>query len=311
MWHLSNKLCENLRSLQERAGASSGESSLAGAPSALSKSSLTVVKFSCGGRTKATLNLSPSGMTCERLTDALGMDSWMSSVAGSRAKTSQSPGKARESEASEVDSGKSLRASLAKYDPVSRSWKIARHLFGEDLAQSSETWPRWGMTQDGELYPLLTAALPTYEKECGLWPTPRKQEPGATTEGYGRGLAELVEGKSQKPAKRPTPRKQAAQECTDRPDKPNGHNGNLEEVVYARMYPTPTKHNAKEGNYPAEATLNTPTLTAHVCAGPTTQPKYLNPVWVEWLMGWPTGWTDLQPLATAKCQSWQRQHGAS
>lgn len=171
-WFLSNRLCENLRSLQEQAGASLEENSLAGAPSAPSKSNLTVVKFSCGGRTKGTSNLSPSGMTCEHLTDARGMDSWMSLVADSRAKTSALPEKVRESKASGADSGKSLCASLAKYDPVSRSWKIARHLFGEDLAQSSETWPRWGMTVDGELYPLLIAALPIYEKECGLWPTP-------------------------------------------------------------------------------------------------------------------------------------------
>jgi len=26
----------------------------------------------------------------------------------------------------------------------------------------------------------------------------------------------------------------------------------------------------------------------------------LNPTWVEWLMGWPIGWTDLKPSATAK-----------
>tara|TARA_R100000808_G_scaffold552_2_gene2831 strand:- start:252 stop:623 length:372 start_codon:yes stop_codon:yes gene_type:complete len=26
----------------------------------------------------------------------------------------------------------------------------------------------------------------------------------------------------------------------------------------------------------------------------------LNPEWVEWLMGWPIGWTDLKPLETDK-----------
>jgi hypothetical protein len=58
----------------------------------------------------------------------------------------------------------------------------------------------------------------------------------------------------------------------------------------------------------------------------------LNPEWVEWLMGWPRGWTDLGPLnpqtfrawqaaslavlaasrpsATAKSRSAQRSHGA-
>ena len=34
----------------------------------------------------------------------------------------------------------------------------------------------------------------------------------------------------------------------------------------------------------------------------------LNPTWVEWLMGWPLGWTDLKPLATGKFLEWQQQH---
>jgi DNA (cytosine-5)-methyltransferase 1 len=35
----------------------------------------------------------------------------------------------------------------------------------------------------------------------------------------------------------------------------------------------------------------------------------LNPPWVEWLMGWPIGWTDLKPLAMDKFQQWQHLHG--
>lgn len=34
----------------------------------------------------------------------------------------------------------------------------------------------------------------------------------------------------------------------------------------------------------------------------------LNPTWVEWLMGWPSGWTDLKPLEMAKFREWQQQH---
>lgn len=67
--------------------------------------------------------------------------------------------------------------------------------------------------------------------------------------------------------------------------------------------PTPTAHNAKEGNYPAERTRNTPTL-ASVAGGK------LNPEWTEWLMGWPMGWTDLKPLATARFQQWLSAHGS-
>jgi len=37
----------------------------------------------------------------------------------------------------------------------------------------------------------------------------------------------------------------------------------------------------------------------------------LNPMWVEWLMGWPLGWTDLKPLATDKFQPAQPPLGES
>jgi len=64
--------------------------------------------------------------------------------------------------------------------------------------------------------------------------------------------------------------------------------------------PTPTHHNYKEGAYPSEYTRKTPTLATH--AG-----GKLNPMWVEWLMGWPIGWTDLKPLVMDKYQYVQQQ----
>ncbi len=36
---------------------------------------------------------------------------------------------------------------------------------------------------------------------------------------------------------------------------------------------------------------------------------HLNPTWVEWLMGWPVGWTDLKPLETDKFPQWRHSHG--
>ena len=35
----------------------------------------------------------------------------------------------------------------------------------------------------------------------------------------------------------------------------------------------------------------------------------LNPTWVEWLMGWPLGWTDCDASATDKFRQWLRSHG--
>jgi DNA (cytosine-5)-methyltransferase 1 len=37
----------------------------------------------------------------------------------------------------------------------------------------------------------------------------------------------------------------------------------------------------------------------------------LNPTWVEWLMGWPIGWTDLKPLETDKSHFVPQPHGES
>jgi hypothetical protein len=35
----------------------------------------------------------------------------------------------------------------------------------------------------------------------------------------------------------------------------------------------------------------------------------LNPMWVEWLMGWPLGWTDCAASVTDKFQQWRNSHG--
>jgi hypothetical protein len=68
------------------------------------------------------------------------------------------------------------------------------------------------------------------------------------------------------------------------------------------LLPTPTAHNAKEGGYPAEHTRNTPTLGARLGGRP-------HPLFNEWMMGWPLGWTDLKPLGTGKSQFAPQQLG--
>ncbi len=37
--------------------------------------------------------------------------------------------------------------------------------------------------------------------------------------------------------------------------------------------------------------------------------RYPNPILIERLMGWPTSWTDLQPLETDKFRKWLHSHG--
>ena len=92
-------------------------------------------------------------------------------------------------------------------------------------------------------------------------------------------------------------------------------------------WPTPTARDWKDGtakscqNVPVNGMLGravhkVPTLTASswktggnrrhlrgVAGGA------LNPTWVEWLMGWPLGWTASEPLGTGRFQKWLEQHG--
>jgi len=78
----------------------------------------------------------------------------------------------------------------------------------------------------------------------------------------------------------------------------------MKEREFGSLLPTPTCHNSKEGAYPAEFTRKTPTLATHVGGK-------IHPMFTEWMMGWPLGWTDLKPLEMGKFQKWRQMHGES
>ena len=113
--------------------------------------------------------------------------------------------------------------------------------------------------------------------ENNIWTTPCSRDWKGHTitlnhpDGFNKSLANDV-------LKFPTPQ---ASDCRDR--------GNMSNLSIQRR--------AKKGKQ-----LNL-SMVAHPTSG------QLNPTWVEWLMGWPLGWTDLKPLAMDRFQSWQQQHG--
>jgi len=209
--------------------------------------------------------LSRFGMTFKPLTATRGEALLMLYLEDFPARTSALPEKEPESTASGQECGDTWRGSLARFDPDSSSWKTAQLSLLGDSDECSVTWPRSGMTADGQCWELPMLGHRTKDTDSGLWPTPtvcgnyNRKGASATS---GDGLATAV-----------------------------------------RMWPTPTAHNAKETNAPSELARNTPTLAAQ--AGGS-----LNPTWVEWLMGWPLGWTDLKPLEMDKSLCVQRQHGA-
>jgi len=70
-----------------------------------------------------------------------------------------------------------------------------------------------------------------------------------------------------------------------------------------KIYPTPTTIGMNGGSNSRKAVANRGDEPLHI--GP------LNPEWVEWLMGWPIGWTALEPLEMARFREWQQQHSQS
>lgn len=76
------------------------------------------------------------------------------------------------------------------------------------------------------------------------------------------------------------------------------------------MLPTPIAHNAQEMGCPSDQRRKSPGLGTLAATGSLGTPGPLNPTWTEWLMGWPPGWTDCEPLATDKYRSWLQQHSS-
>jgi hypothetical protein len=68
------------------------------------------------------------------------------------------------------------------------------------------------------------------------------------------------------------------------------------------LWPTPTAQDAKNNGGASQQERNTMPLNAQVGGS-------LNPTWVEWLMGWPLGWTDLKPSEMDRFQQWLQSHG--
>jgi DNA (cytosine-5)-methyltransferase 1 len=197
-------------------------------------------------------------------------------------------GKVRESVASAADCGKNLHGLLARWNQASSMWKIPQCSLFADLEQSLEIWPKWGSMLNGVCYQQPTLVHHTSEKESGYWPTP------TATEGTGGGSAK------------------SGLKALHREKRPSGNHRTFSLRDAVKIWPTPTASaSASKGSSPATLTRKSgksrinDRLDHAVMHSDSGQ---LNPTWVEWLMGWPLGWTDLKPLEMDKFQEWQQQH---
>jgi hypothetical protein len=268
-----------------------------------------------------------SGMTFGHSTDARGEEVLMSSAEDSRAKTS-APQTAKERALMEsgLAFGEKCSGWFAKWDHLTSSWKTAQCSLFADWDEFSEAWPRWGMMRSGECSALqmpyflqvirhyITTVIECSSLRC---PTPtvsgnyNRKGASATS---GDGLATWVK-------KCPTPNvpnggrrvsKDAKLGMSGLTAYSNGKKqqvGLEQWVQWSHKVPTPTAMTntggqalCKWGGSGARKKLKD-VFTEKEINGP------LNPEWVEWLMGWPIGMTDLLPLEMAKFQQWLHSHG--
>lgn len=151
------------------------------------------------------------------------------------------------------------------------------------------------------------------------WATPRATdgEKGGPNQSFGAGGVPLVAQASQWS----TP--SVADVTGGRTSRSGDRKGELllnSQAKTVSSWPTPTSLSYADSHQPGNSRSYNATmalassLPAPVTAtdGPTSSPerRALNPRFVEWLMGWPTGWTASECSATALCRFKRRMRSA-
>lgn len=164
--------CENCTYLPGLAEESLGGCSSATQPYAPLKSSHIANKCSERGNETESCQTSRSLVTSGNLMGDLGEEKLTSSQVDFRVRMyQQQTDKAKGSTGPDPDFGKKWPESFAKLGPDSCLWKTSQiSLFG-GWESFSETWPRWGIMQDGECWEIQTSAEITTGRESGFLPT--------------------------------------------------------------------------------------------------------------------------------------------
>jgi hypothetical protein len=279
----------------------SGASSSVGEPSAQLSGTPTPLLFCAPDRTTEFSRLSRFGMTFRPLTDALGADVLMWFLADSPARISALPEAEVESKANALACGDTWLGSFARWDRDSSSWKTLQYSLLEDSELFSETWPRWGMMRDGVCWELSTPAPRIDESEFGFLPTPT-----ATAGGYNQSPGENSKVRPGLEMARhnlwPTPTV-----CGNYNRKGASATSGDGLATAVKNWATPC---ARDFRHPGRSRLER-TGGKHGECLPQQVGGALNPTWVEWLMGWPLGWTDCGASATDRFRQWQHSHGES
>ena len=182
-----------------------------------------------------------------------------------------------------------------RFDRNSFSWRTSQRLLFEDLIESVVNFPRSGMIVDGTCYELMMWERRIDEKGGFVWPTPTECGNYATPREGSKEGTELATAVRMWP----TP--------TQTDAKAGGYGVGIRRwekwktmrlCTAVRIFPTPRASDAKD--YGPVHSHSHMKERRYLCADVKEENKptgRLNPTWVEWLMNYPLGWTELKPWA--------------
>ena len=171
------------------------------------------------------------------------------------------PGSAEAQKMTDI-SGLTFSPLFKEKDPLGA---FSRMFMGMSLWASTRcylTWKGKATPQGRSLFQLAPSMPPTEGTGSGLWATPDASPRGSRA-------ADLVKNNS-------TVKRRGS-----------GQLRGIDLQTQAKMWPTPTAQDAKNNGGESQHKRNTKPLNPEVNGS-------LNPQWVEWLMGYPEGWTDLK-----------------
>lgn len=202
-----------------------------------------------------------------------------------------------ESMESSLDSGWKWRGSWARYDPDSFLWKTRQLSFLGDSEPFSGVFPNWGTLRDGEFWGQDIPARFIDVTESGLWPTPTagdgkssgSRNTATSRAKFGLSLTDAIrcdQGRGRK----------IAPACSADIGLTMHTSGNtgapIAREIQTGFLPTPSANDWKivSAGGQRRRQLSDPEQNV-IAAG-----EALNPDWVERLMGWPVGWSGLDPV---------------
>ncbi len=235
------------------------------------------------GRTLEPSTLNPSGGVLTSL------------LAATHASHSRSPGRAA-GRMTPGTSGPASAGSSENAPPAGASSRTCEGMCRSGCATCDATWKTWATGLRLDYSRRRKSAPRTDGSESISWPTPtvcgNDNRTGASPTS-GDGLATADRRWPTPTAKLGDPRRGFPSPALGQARLDSGRS-NLDDAVAARStWPTPTARDWKSGSASPE-TMARNSRPLSEAAGP----GQLNPTWVEWLMGCPTGWTDCASLGT-------------